>query len=132
MGKMPEGLRRYWANKRRKGRKVITKTRTVVKTARKYFGRKRRGSGKKNFPLMAIPVIAAVASVPVLGKAPHFGDQSAFASIMNGDWKAAGGRALDAAAQPVNYVPVVATVLLWGLTKVCIGSRKITRGVSVA
>jgi len=132
MGKMPAGLARYWANKRRTGRRTVTKTRTVVKTARRYFGRRRRGNGKMKFPLMAIPVLASVAAAPLLSPAPRFGNQTAWSKIAVGDWAGAGGRALDAGATPTNYIPVVGTVILWGVARLLVGKRPIGKRLCLA
>lgn len=72
MGRMPEGLRKYWA-KRRRGR-TVTRVRTVVRTARRrYFGRKRGGrSGKRAVGIVTCLGVGAGIAKILLAPAPNY------------------------------------------------------------
>jgi hypothetical protein len=131
MGKMPEGLRKYWA-KHGRGRKKRSSGRVVHTARRRYFGRKRRGGSGRTIPIMGLATAGALGA-GILANQPGgvFGGDSPLKGIERGDFKAAGMTALGNLQNPNTYYGVAVPVAFWIVGRLLLGKRKITKKVSL-
>lgn len=129
MGKMPEGLRKYWAKRRKKGKHIYT-------TKRIYHSmRRKRGSrgGKATIPILGVMTAGALAA-GVLGtgnnnKIQYAGSPAGY--LTEGNL----GQAATAAARNVTnaqtYTTIIVPAAVWIVGRLFLGKRRISKRISL-
>lgn len=129
MGKMPEGLRKYWAKKRRQVRRIKVKTRTVVRTARRRYGR-RGGSKRTRIPI--VPALAGAAlGANILVGDPNGGADHTLHYLEAGNYSSAGICAKRQLTRLDTYLIPIGIVALDGVLRMLVGRVPLGKRVSL-
>lgn len=127
MGKMPAGLKRYWAKKRKQVRTI--KTRMVVRTARRG-GRKRGGSKRTRVPI--VPVLAGAAmGANILVGDPNGGQDHTVHYLQAGNYSSAGICAKRQLTRLDTYLIPIGIVALDGILRMLVGRVPLGKRVSL-
>lgn len=121
-GKMPEGLKRYWANKRKgKGTKM----------ARRYFGRKKGGRVSRTVPIMGVVTLGTLAGNILASGNKSYGMLSPIDSLTKYGPGAFGVNVTSKLSQPSTYTPVLIPLALWIGGRMLLGKKPLGKRVSI-
>jgi hypothetical protein len=133
MGKMPEGLRKYWA-KHGRGRKARKIREKVTHTARRYFGRRRRGGSGRTISILGIAAGSALAlGILARGKGGEYQYAgSPVGYLKEGRWDLAVNAAGKNLTDPGSYMPVILPLaIMLGMRMLHVKGR-VTKRISIA
>jgi len=124
MGKMPKGLKEYWAKKRGQ------KTGGIKMARRRYFG-KRRSGGKRTIPILGVVTLGTLAGNILASGNKSYGNLSPIDSLTKYGPGAFGVNVTSKMSQPSTYTPVLIPLALWIGGRMLLGKKPISKRVSI-